>query len=89
MITLVKEAYVLEDHKIQLHRKRQNLRKKEMHVSSYIEEFHRVSMNYYLVEPESAKLARYIQGLRLSIQDELSLCTPTIFQKCYQFPSKE
>ena len=42
MVTLVKEAYVLEDYEILLHKKRQSVRQKKMDVLSYTEEFHQL-----------------------------------------------
>ena len=41
-----------------------------------------------MVEPESVKLAIYMQGLRLNIQDELILCSPNTIQKCYELDLK-
>ena len=41
-----------------------------------------------IVEPENLKLARYLQGLKLSIQDELSLTTITTIQQCFMLASK-
>ena len=89
MVTLIKEAYVPKDYEILLHKKRQSLRQKEMDVSSYIEEFHKLTMKSKLVEPECVKLARYMQGLRMNIQDKLNLCSPNTVQKCFQFALRE
>ena len=44
MEALVKEAYVPKDYEVQLHTKRKNLRQKEMDVSSYTDEFHKLAM---------------------------------------------
>ena len=88
MMTLIKEAYVPEDYEILLHKKRQSLRQKEMDISSYTKEFHKLTMKSKLVEPEYVKLARYMQGLRMNIQDELSPCSPNTVQKCFQLALK-
>ena len=58
MEALVKEDYVLEAYEVQLHTKRQNLRQREMDVSSQTEEFHKIAMKSNMVEPKSVKIAR-------------------------------
>ena len=59
-----------------------------MEIPTYIEEFKNLVMKSKLVEPKSLKLARCMKGLRLSIQDELSLKIPTIVNQCYQLALK-
>ena len=88
MVALLQEAYVPVDYEVQLHKRRMGLRQKDMDVSTYIEEFHNLVMKFGIVEPENLKLARYLQGLKLSIQDELSLTTITIVQQCFMLASK-
>ena len=85
---LFRKAYVLEDYEVKLHIRRMNLRKKDMTVSSYTDEFQALVMRIQEVESESIKLARYLQGLKLSIQDELSFTTITTIQKCLQLALK-
>ena len=41
-----------------------------------------------IVEPKNLKLARYLQGLKLSIQDELSLTTIATVHQCFMLASK-
>ena len=88
MVALLREAYVPIDYEVQLHKRRMLLRQKDMDVSTYTEEFHNLVMKSGIVEPENLKLARYLQGLKLSIQDELSLTTITTIQKCFMLASK-
>ena len=45
-------------------------------------------MKSKMVELENVKLGRYIQGLRLNIQDELSLYSANTVQKCLQLVLK-
>ena len=42
MVAKIRQAYIPEDYEIQLHRRRQNLRQKEMDVHYYIEEFQKL-----------------------------------------------
>ena len=62
-----KKAYVPKDYEVKIHRRRMNLRQKDMTISAYIDEFQALVMRKQEVESESIKLARYLQGLKLSI----------------------
>ena len=88
MVALLREAYVPIDYEVQLHKRRMGMRQKDMDVSTYIEEFHNLVMKSGIVEPENLKLARYLQVLKSSTQDELSLTTITIVQKWFMLASK-
>ena len=44
-----------------------------MDVSTYTEEFHKLSLRSKVTKTEKQKLARYLNGLKYSIQDELTL----------------
>ena len=61
-----------------------SMRQKDMDVATYTEEFQKVVKKPKLVEPESVNLPRYMQGLRVTIQDELSLKNSTIVNQCFQ-----
>ncbi|XP_059074805.1 uncharacterized protein LOC131874884 [Cryptomeria japonica] len=88
MIALIKETYVPEDYGVQLHRRKQNLKQKDMDVSTYTEEFLKLCIKAKTIETEEEKLVRYINGLKFSIQDELNLHTPGNVHKCYQLALK-
>jgi hypothetical protein len=51
----------------------QNLRQKGMTVKEYTEEFYRLNIRTGQRERDEEKVARYINGLRYEIQDELSM----------------
>ena len=88
MCAKVRETYLLEDYEIQFHRRRQSLRQKELDVTAYIEEFQKLSLRTKQSECESVKVARYLNGLRLNIQEELNLLCPNTVHKCYQLTLK-
>ena len=52
MMAKIKEAYVLENYEIQLHKKRKTLEEKDLDVNSYTKEFQKVCMRYQVVEEE-------------------------------------
>lgn len=85
---MVKENYLLEDYEVQLHQTRKNLKQRDMDISTYTEEFQKLGLRSKLVEPESVKVARYLNGLRMNIQEELQLLSPDTVAKCYQLALK-
>ena len=88
MIDLIKETYVLKDYGVKLHRRKKSLKQKDMDVSLCTKEFLKLCMKTNMVEDEEEKLARYINGLKVPIQEEPSLHFPTIVNKCYQMALK-
>ena len=82
MVRLLRKTYFPKDYEVQFHKKRMNLRHKEMDISTHTNEFQK------LAELECVKLARYMQGIRISIQDELILTSPTTINQCYQLALK-
>jgi hypothetical protein len=53
----------------------QNLRQKLMTVKEYTEEFYRLNIRAGHCESNDEKVARYMNGLRYEIQDEMSMLT--------------
>lgn len=66
----------------------QNLRKKELTLSSHIKEFHRLCIGSRMVEPNSVKVAKYLTSLRYNIQEEVSILCPNTIEKCFQLVVK-
>lgn len=67
MVRKIKEAYMPYAYEIQLHKKRKSLRKKDLDVNSYIEDFQKLFMRSNVLEDESIKVAKYLNGLKWSI----------------------
>lgn len=88
MVSMIRETYLPEDYEIQLHQKRQNLRERDMDICTYTEEFQKLSLRSKFAEPESIKVERYLNGLRMNIQEELQLLSPNTVAKCYQLALK-
>ena len=55
-----------------------------MIVIEYTEEFYKVNIRLGYVEEIYDNIGRYINGLRLDIQDELSLLSPNNIEESYQ-----
>jgi hypothetical protein len=66
----------------------QNLRQKLMTVKEYTEEFYRLNIKACHRESDDEKVARYLNGLRYDIQDELSMVTIRTVEDAYQMALK-
>jgi hypothetical protein len=55
-----------------------------MTVREYTEEFYKVNIRAGYTEEKSENTARYINGLKMEIQDELSLLSPSTLEEAYQ-----
>ena len=67
MVNKMKEQYFPEDYEIQLHKKRQSLKKKDMDIATYIEEFQNLCPRSRVQEYEAMKVAKYLINLKWSI----------------------
>ena len=84
----MKEKFIPRDYQISLFRRMQKLRQKLMTVKEYTEEFYRLNIRAGHRESHDEKVARYMNGLRYEIQDELNLETIRTVEDAYQLPLK-
>jgi hypothetical protein len=75
MIAKMKAKLIPRDYQITLFRRMQNLRQKLMIVKEYIEEFYKLNIRKGHRESDDEKVARYMNGLRYDIQDEMNMVT--------------
>ena len=59
-----------------------------MSMNEYNEEFYRLDIRYGHVDDEIEKFARYINGLRYRIQDEISFVKLESVEEAYQYALK-
>jgi hypothetical protein len=88
MIAKMKAKFIPRDYQITLFRRMQNLRQKLMTVKEYTEEFYRLNIRAGHQESDDEKVARYLNGLRYDIQDELSMVTIRTVEDAYQMALK-
>jgi hypothetical protein len=88
MIAKMKAKFIPRDYQITLFRRMQNLRQKMMTVKEYTEEFYRLNIRAGHRESDDEKVARYLNGLRYDIQDELSMVTVRTVEEAYQMALK-
>eukprot|EP00253_Pinus_taeda_P005469 PITA_05469 len=60
----------------------------KLRVKEYIEEFYKVSIRAGESQDTDEKMARYVNGLRMDIQDEISLLSPKTIEEAYQIALK-
>jgi hypothetical protein len=75
MMAKMKVKFIPRDYQITLFRRMQNLRQKLMTVKEYTEEFYKLNIREGHQENNDEKVARYINGLRYDIQDEMRMVT--------------
>jgi hypothetical protein len=88
MIAKMKAKFIPRNYQITLFRRMQNLRQKLMTVKEYTEEFYRLNIRAGHRESDDEKVARYLNGLRYDIQDELSMVTIRTVEDAYQMALK-
>jgi hypothetical protein len=89
MIVKMKTKFIPWDYQITLFRRMQNLRQKLMTVKEYMEEFYRLNIRAGHRESDDEKVARYMNGLRYDIQDEMSMVTIRMVEDAYQMALKD
>lgn len=84
MVAKLKGRFLPRDYQIALHRQVQNLRQRGLTVKEYTEEFYRVSLRAGYTEDKAERTARYVNGLRMDILDEISILSPNNIEEAYQ-----
>jgi hypothetical protein len=88
MVAKMKAKFIPRDYQITLFRRMQNLRQKLMSVKKYTEEFYKINIRAGHRESDDEKVARYMNGLRYDIQDEMSMMTIWTVEDAYQMALK-
>jgi hypothetical protein len=88
MIAKMKAKFIPRDYQITLFRRMQNLRQKLMTVKKYTDEFYKLNIRAGHRESDDEKVARYMNGLRYDIQDEMSMVTIQMVEDAYQMALK-
>jgi len=73
MVTKLKNQFIPIGYELELLKRLQNLRQKDKSMKEYTKEFHKMIIRRWHIKESKEKVARYINGLRLNIQEELSL----------------
>ena len=89
MVAKMKAKFIPKDYQITLFRRMQNLRQKLSSVNEYTEEFYKINIRAGHWEREDEKVARYMNGLRYEIQDEMSMMTLRNVEDSYHMALKD
>ena len=71
MVTKLKAKFIPIDYELELFKRLQNLKQKDMVVKDYTEEFNMLTILSRHKELSKENVARYINGLIFNIQDEV------------------
>jgi hypothetical protein len=88
MIAKMKAKFIPRYYQITLFIRMQNLRQKLMTVKEYTEEFYRMNIRAGHRESNDENVAKYMNGLRYEIQDEMSIMTIRMVEDDYQMSLK-
>ena len=84
MVAKMRAKFLPIDYQLTLYRQMQNLRQRIFTVREYNEEFYKVNLRAGYVEDSTEKTVRYVNGLRMEIQDEISMISPKKMEEAYQ-----
>lgn len=89
MVTNLKGKFIPKDYQLSLFIKMKNLKQKAMTIKEYNEEIYKVNIRTRYVEDNPKKVAKYINGLRFDIQEEMNLLSPNFVEETHQFSLKD
>lgn len=84
MVAKLKGMFLLVDYAIQMYKKLQGLKQRDIDVKNYTKEFYKLSIRVGHMEDDVEKVARHLSGLWFNIQDELTLENPWTVEECFQ-----
>jgi hypothetical protein len=73
MVAKLKEKFIPKDYQINIYRRLQNLKQRGLLVKNYTKEFYQLNIRVGKKANEYEKIARYINGLRYEIQEEINI----------------
>ena len=88
MVAKLRGKFFPSDYQQTLFRQMQNLRQRSLTVKEYTEEFYKMSIRARQIQDTDEKVARYVNGLRMEIQDEISVLSPKTIEEAYQMVLK-
>ena len=89
MVTKMRGKLLPKYYQLSLYRQMQNLRQRLLTVREYIEEFYKVNLRVGYIEDTFEKTTIYINGLRMDIQEEMSMLSPSVMEEAYQHALRE
>ena len=84
MLYKIKIQFMPKDYQLNLIRQLQNLRHKVMTVKEYTEELFKLIIRARQTQEDIERVAKYINGLRFEIEDDISFLNLKIVEDAYQ-----
>ena len=81
MVEKMRAKFLPKDYQLILYRQVQKLRQRLLTVREYTEEFYKVNLRAGYVEELAEKVARYVNGLRMDIQEEINMISPRTMEE--------
>lgn len=88
MVAKMRGKFLPKNYQLGLYKQMQNLRQSMLTMREYTEEFYKVNLRASYIEDTFEKTARYINGLRMDIQEEMSMLSPSVMEEAYQYALK-
>jgi hypothetical protein len=89
MVAKMKAKFIPMDYQITMLSRMHNLRQKLMSVKEYTEELYKINIKAGHWESDDEKVAKYMNGLRYDIQDEMSMITLRNVEHAYHMNLKD
>ena len=89
MVEKLRGKFLPSDYQLSLFMQMQNLRQRLLTVKEYTKEFYKVGISSGQIQEIEEKVARYINGLRMEIQDEISMLSLKTVDEAYQMTLKD
>ena len=84
----IRKQFIPDDYEMLVHKTLQNHKQGDLDVSTYTQEFHNLTLRAKVYKTEKQKLTRYVNGLKYSIQDDLTLITLASVHQCFNMALK-
>ena len=83
MVNKIKKKFLPIDYQVNFLRRMQILKQNDMSVKEYTKKFYRLDIRSRHVDDEIEKVARYLNGLRSGIQDEMRFMKVDSVEEAY------
>ena len=84
MVPKMRAKFLPRDYYLIMYRQVKNLKQRLLTMREYTEEFYKVNLRAGYVEESTKKVARYLNGLRMDIQEEIIMISPRMMEEVYQ-----
>ena len=81
MVEKMRANFLPKYYQLIMYRQVQNLRQIFLIVREYTKEFYKVNLKAGYVEESEEKAVRYVNGLRMDIQEEISMISPRTMEE--------